>query len=392
MSTGLVWDERFAWHDAGLASTNLWVEPYPALDRPEAKRRLWSLMQASGLAARLTPIEARPATDEELRFFHTRAYVDRVRSMAEAGGGDAGESARFGRNGFEIARLAAGGCIAAVDAVLRGQVENAYALVRPSGHHAEPDRGRGFCIFANVVLAVEHARRVHGMRRVAVIDWDVHHGNSTQMAYYADPDVLTISLHQQACYPTDTGGLAETGEGAGHGANVNIPLPPGSGDGAYREAFDRVVMPAVYAFRPELIVVASGYDAAVNDPLGRMLCHSGTFRAMATAVVEAARTLCDGRLVVCQEGGYSPTYAPFCGLAVMEALSCEATEVVDPMLAWYAALGGQALQPHQANVIDAAAAAHGRMIGPGLKATGKGDAMLREDHSHPTPSLSSSRL
>lgn len=355
MATGLVWDERFAWHDAGLGSTNLWVEPYPALDRPEAKRRLWSLLQASGLAARLAAIRARPATDAELTRFHTTAYVDRVRALAEAGGGDAGESARFGRNGFEIARLAAGGCIAAVEAVLRREVENAYALVRPSGHHAEPDRGRGFCIFANVALAVAHAR-AWGVERIAVVDWDVHHGNGTQMAFYADPDVLTISLHQDTCYPTDSGTLAERGEGAGLGTNLNIPLPPGSGDGAWRAAVDRVVVPALNAFRPELVVVASGYDAAVNDPLGRMLCHSGTYRAMAAAMLQVARTHCDGRLVVCQEGGYSPTYAPFCGLAVIETLAGETSEVADPMLGWYSALGGQALQPHQAQAIQAAAA------------------------------------
>ncbi|MGF1626504.1 MAG: class II histone deacetylase [Alphaproteobacteria bacterium] len=355
MTTGLVWDERFAWHDAGPASTSPWVEPYPALDRPEAKRRLWSLLQASGLADRLVPIRARPATDDELLRFHTPAYVDRVRAMALAGGGDAGESARFGGNGFEIARLAAGGCIAAVDAVLQRQVENAYALVRPSGHHAGPARGRGFCIFGNVVLAVEHARIVHGVKRVAVIDWDVHHGNGTQTAYYCDPSVLTISLHQDGCYPIDTGAASETGDGAGFGANINVPLPPGSGDGAYRAAFDRIVVPAVTAFRPELIVIASGYDAAVNDPLGRMLCHSGTFRAMADAVVQLARAHCQGRLVICQEGGYSPTYAPFCGLAVIETLAGEATEVVDPMLGWYASMGGQALQPHQVMAIEAAA-------------------------------------
>jgi acetoin utilization deacetylase AcuC-like enzyme len=356
MATGLMWDERFAWHDAGLGLTNPWVEPYPALDRPEAKRRLWSLLQASGLGERLVPVRARPATEDELLRFHTAPYIDRVRSMALAGGGDAGESARFGRNGFEVARLAAGGCIAAVDAVLQGRVENAYALVRPSGHHAEPDRGRGFCIFGNVVLAVEQARRVHGVKRIAIVDWDVHHGNGQQLAYYANPDVLTISLHQQACYPKDTGDLSETGFGAGRGANINVPLPPGSGDGAYRAAFDRVVIPALTAFRPELIVVASGYDAAVGDPLGRMLCHSGTYRAMTEAIVQAARSLCGGRLVVCQEGGYSPTYAPFCGLAVIEAMSGEVTEAADPMCDWYASLGGQQLEPHQAKIIDAAAA------------------------------------
>jgi len=363
MSTGLVWDERYAWHEAGLGSSNPWVEPYPALDRPESKRRLWSLLQASGLAAKLTPIAARPATDEELMRYHTRDYVERVRALAEAGGGETGESARIARNGFDIARLAAGGCIAALDAVMKGEVENAYALVRPSGHHAEPDRGRGFCVFSNVVLAVEQARNVHGIRRIAVIDWDVHHGNSAQAAYYADPEVLTISLHQAGYYPADTGRVEETGAGPGRGANINVPLPPGCGDGAYRAAFEHIVLPAVHSFAPELIVVASGYDAAVSDPLGRMICHSGTFRAMATSTVAAARRHCNGRLVICQEGGYSPVYTPFCGLAVIEALSGEVTQVVDPMLVWYASLDGQALQPHQASLIDSIAATHGFVMG-----------------------------
>lgn len=354
MATGLVWDERYAWHDAGRASTNPWSEPYPALDRPESKRRLWSLLQASGLAQRLVALPARLATREELLRFHSAEYVDRIRDMAAAGGGDAGESARFGPNGYDVARLAAGGCLVAVEAVLEGRVDNAYALVRPCGHHAERDRGRGFCIFGNVVLAVEHARKAYGLRRVAVIDWDVHHGNGTQSAFYADPDVLTISIHQHACYPVDSGELAETGSGAGRGANINIPLPPGSGDPAWRAAMDRVVAPAVSAFGPELIVVACGYDAAVNDPLGRMLCHSETYRAMMATVLRVARTVCGGRVVVCHEGGYSPTYVPFCGLAVLETLSGERTDVVDPMLPWYSKLGGQSLLPHQERVIDAA--------------------------------------
>jgi acetoin utilization deacetylase AcuC-like enzyme len=155
----------------------------------------------------------------------------------------------------------------------------------------------------------------------------------------------------------ESGGVDEVGAGAGRGANLNIPLPPGSGDGAYRAAFERVVVPAVTAFRPELIVGASGYDAGGNDPLGRMLCHSGTFRFMAEKVVQLADSLCEGRLVVCQEGGYSPMYAPFCGLAVIEAMAGERTLVVDPMLGWYGALQGQDLQAHQVKVIDEAAAA-----------------------------------
>ncbi len=352
MTTGFVWHERYAWHDAGTASQSAWSEPYPALDRPESKRRLKSLIEASGLAEKLVPIAPRQATVEDLLRVHTAEYVERIRTLSEAGGGDAGESARFGPDGHLAASLAVGGCIEAVDAVLDGRAGNAYALVRPCGHHAEPDRGRGFCIFANAALAVRYAQSIRGVGRVAVIDWDVHHGNGTQTAFYDDPTVLTVSMHQDRCYPTDSGGLDEIGAGAGRGYNINLPLPPGSGHGAYLAALERLVLPAVREFRPDLIVVASGFDAAVSDPLGRMLCYSETYRLMTRQIMHAAETACGGRLVFCHEGGYSPTYVPFCGLAVVEELAGERTEVTDPLAGWYASMGGQALQPHQADLIQ----------------------------------------
>ncbi len=361
MSTALVWDERFAWHDAGRASSHPWVEPYPALDRPESKRRLRNLVEASGLLRELLQVPARPASVDALCRVHTREYVERVRRLSESGGGDAGESAYLGPGGYHIARLAAGGCIEAVDAVLAGRAGNAYALVRPCGHHAEADRGRGFCIFANVVVAVQHARQVHGLERIAVVDWDVHHGNGTEQAFYDDPGVLTVSLHQDRCYPVDSGGLDDTGAGAGRGFNLNLPLPPGRGNGAWTAALERVVIPMLEVYEPELVIVAAGYDAAASDPLGRMLCHSGTYREMTRQVRDAAARLCGGRLVVCHEGGYSPTYAPFCGLAVIETLAGVRTPVEDPLLAWYAAMGGQALALHQELLLERAEARVGAL-------------------------------
>ncbi len=355
-STGIVWSERFAWHDSGRASSNPWAEPYPALDRPESKRRIWSLLEASGLAEQLLRIAPRPATEEELLRFHTRAYLERLRALSDARGGEAGENAHLGPNGLEIASLAAGAAIEATDAVLSGKAKNAYALVRPCGHHAEPDRGRGFCIFGNLVLAAAHARALHGVERIAVIDWDVHHGNGTELAFYEDPNVLTISLHQEGYYPSDSGAVSAIGKGRGEGANINIPLPAGSGHGAYLAAFESVIVPAVERFKPELILVACGFDAAASDPLGRMLCHSGTFRAMTDCVLALAKAFSSDRLVLCQEGGYSPTYAPFCGLAVVEQLSGIRSEVTDPLLGWYANLEGQALRPHQAAVIESLSA------------------------------------
>ncbi len=282
--------------------------------------------------------------------------LQRVRLASADDGGMVGENVRIGPNGYDIALLAAGGCIEAVDAVLTGRVDNAYALVRPCGHHAEADSGRGFCVFGNVVLAVRHAKAVRGIERVAVVDWDVHHGNGTEAAFYDDPSVLTISLHQERCYPPDSGALEDIGKGAGRGFALNLPLPPGSGHGAYLAALDRVVLPALQRFRPELIVVASGLDACVGDPLGRMLCHSETYRQMTRRLMQAAEALCGGRLALCHEGGYAPSYAPFCGLAIIEELSSRRTSVADPMLGWYESLGGQALQPHQAALLNEAAA------------------------------------
>jgi acetoin utilization deacetylase AcuC-like enzyme len=353
MSTGYVWHERYAWHDAGRASLDPMVEAYPALDRPETKRRLHSLVEVSGLAQKLVRIPARPASEAELLRVHTAAYVKRIRDLSAAGGGHAGEpTAQFGPDGYDVACLAAGGCLEALRAVLEARVTNAYALVRPCGHHATADYGRGFTIFANIAIAAQAAKAEWGVDRIAVVDWDVHHGNGTQEIFYADPSVLTISLHQDGLYPPDSGAVEEVGEGAGKGYNINLPLPPGSGHGAYLAAMERVVGPALHAFRPQLIFIACGLDAGADDPLGRMLCHSETYREMTRILKTAAAELCDGRLIACHEGGYSPTYAPYCGLAVIATMADTRTGVEDPRLARYAKLGGQELLPHQRDLID----------------------------------------
>jgi acetoin utilization deacetylase AcuC-like enzyme len=358
MSTGFLWHERYMWHDTRSAGLFLpaggMLEPDEHAENPRTKRRLRNLLEVSGLLDRLTPLSPRPADESELLRFHTKAYIAKIRELSAAGGGDAGEFTPFGPGSYEIALLSAGGCIAAVDAVIGGRVGNAYALVRPPGHHAEAERGRGFCIFANVALAAAHARAVHGLERIAVVDWDVHHGNGTQAAFWTDPGVLTISIHQDRYYPPETGAVGEIGEGRGRGYNINVPLPPGSGSGAYRAAFERVVLPALRAYRPQLILVASGFDAGVTDPLGRMLLHSESYRQMARDLVNAAGELCAGRLLGCHEGGYSTAYVPFCGLAVLEELSGIATGVADPFLEFFQGMGYQELQSHQDAVIRAA--------------------------------------
>lgn len=232
-------------------------------------------------------------------------------------------------------------------------MDNAYALVRPPGHHAVAAEGMGFCIFGNVAIAVKHAVEERGLSRIAVVDWDVHHGNGTQSAFYSDPGVLTVSLHQQDAFPPGSGRVEEAGEGEGSGYNINVPLPPGSDVGAYESAFERVVIPALHRFHPELIVVASGLDAAAMDPLARQMMHSEGYRNLTRMIMEVANETCDGRLVAAHEGGYSSFLVPFCGLAIVETLSGEKTAVEDPYLPLIADMGGQGLQPHQARAIDA---------------------------------------
>jgi acetoin utilization deacetylase AcuC-like enzyme len=360
MQTGLVAHERYFWHDpgsgAGFSSSSSFVQPDQHPETPESKRRLLALLEVSGIGEQLIRIKPRPAEYRELRYFHTERYIETVRTLSAAGGGPIGDSASIGAGSYEIALLAAGGCIEAADAVLAGRIKNVYALVRPPGHHAEADQGRGYCVFGNAVLLVRHAQLARGVQRVAVVDWDVHHGNGTEGAFIADPSVLTVSIHQDRCYPVESGQLCVAGTGDAAGTNVNIPLPAGSGHGAYIAAFDRVVLPALQRFRPQLLVVASGLDASAMDPLGRMLCTSETYRAMAARVVSAADSLCAGRLVATHEGGYSHAYVPFCGLAVIEEFAASRTAVVDPYLEELMQMGGQELQPHQAAVIDAAAA------------------------------------
>ena len=198
------------------------------------------------------------------------------------------------------------------------------------------------------------------IERIAIVDWDSHHGNGTQDAFYADPSVLTISLHQANCYPPDSGGATETGAREAVGANINLPLPPGSGVGAYEAAFERVVIPALDDHRPELVVVACGFDSSAWDSHARLMLHSAAYRDLTRAMLDVADRHASGRLVYCHEGGYAPGYAPFCGLAVLEELSGYATGVDDPFLPIFEGFGYQDLQPHQAAVIEEVARALGR--------------------------------
>lgn len=239
-----------------------------------------------------------------------------------------------------------------VDAALDGTITNGYALLRPPGHHAECDKGMGFCIFNNVAVAAAHALEVRGLQRIAVVDYDVHHGNGTQQIFWEDDRVLLISLHQDSNYPLHSGPVTDVGAGKGAGFTINVPLPPGSGSGAYRGAFDQVVTPALDAFQPQLILVSSGFDAAFLDPLASQMCSSDDYRYFTKVMSAAAQKHCQGKLLAFHEGGYSEFYVPFCGLAVLEEMAGFKTGAKDPVLEDAQQWGYQGMQLWQQAVID----------------------------------------
>lgn len=334
---GLIYDDRYIQHNPGLLLIPSTRQPMPFVE-PELHRsnhrlaqRSKQLIDLTGLSDQMTAIPAAPAGRDDIASVHSNEYIDRVIEICEAGGGDVGEGAQVGPGSYEIALLAAGGAMAAVDAVFNGDARRVIAIVRPPGHHAVRDKGMGFCVFNNVAVAAHHARQSQQLERIAIIDWDVHHGNGTQDAFYDDPQVLFISLHQEHLYPSDSGTLQEDGTGDGVGYNVNIPLPAGSGDAAYLAAFDRLVLPVLDAFQPELIMISAGQDASTMDPLGRMCVTTEGYRRMTSLLINRAERHASGRLVVLLEGGYSEVYAPYCTLAIAETLAGVQTNIPEPI-------------------------------------------------------------
>jgi len=329
--TGFVFDERFLGHDPGTHTTVLMrsgsfemaAEPHPS--SLFITRRIKQFLDGSSLTAQMHPIPVRVATEDEIAVYHTREYIAGIRAHVAGGPakGDWGEvepDTVLSPGSFEAALYAAGGSMNAVDAVMKGEVRNAYALLRPPGHHAMRNRAMGFCIFNNTVIAAHHARNAFGLERIMIVDWDVHHGNGTQDAFYQDPGVLFISLHQENWYPRLSGELEQVGSGLGAGYTVNIPLPAGTGDRGYRAAFEQLVLPIGLQFKPQLIIVTAGQDANWLDPLARMMITMAGFRQMSELMLGLAEEVCDGRLVMLQAGGYSTAYVPYCTAAAVEPL------------------------------------------------------------------------
>jgi acetoin utilization deacetylase AcuC-like enzyme len=276
---------------------------------PESRRRLEAIVAqlqdpgAGALWDRCVEPDFEPATADQLAWVHDPEYIAEVEDIARAGGGYLDPDTCATPRTYEAAALAAGAAISATQAVLLGELEQAFCFVRPPGHHARPGAGKGFCFFNNVAVAAECALRQGHRDRVAIVDWDLHHGNGTQESFYSRREVLYTSLHQSPYYPF-SGGVDEIGSGDGLGATINIPLPMGSGDEVYERAFDGLVLPALDAFRPELILVSAGYDAHFADPLGQMLLTTRAYFRLTRQLLAGAVRHCQARLVLVLEGGY----------------------------------------------------------------------------------------
>jgi acetoin utilization deacetylase AcuC-like enzyme len=292
MATAYVYDPIYLEHD--LPS------------HPENAQRLSSVIDAleeSDLTSRLELLEPRPATVAELERVHTREHIERVRQVAESGGGQLDADTYVCPRSYDAAAMAAGGVVRAVEAALAGEVKNAFALVRPPGHHATADRGMGFCLFNNVAVAARAALSGGTVGRVFIADLDVHHGNGTGEIFAQDPAVFYFSTHQYPYYP-GTGHWQERGCGDGEGTTLNVPLPPGIGDSGYAKVYEELVWPLARRFAPDLILVSVGYDAHWKDPLAQMNLSLAGYAALQRELVRLADTLCDGRIVFTLEGGY----------------------------------------------------------------------------------------
>jgi len=299
---------------------------------PESPERLLTTMRAleeAGVRAKLTRIEASPLAMEHLEAVHDGAYIEQVRRMAESGGGHLDLDTYLSPCSYEAALMAAGGLVCAVDAVLEGKADNAFALVRPPGHHALPNRGMGFCLFNNVAIAARYALDQHGLDRVLIADFDVHHGNGTQEVFYHDSRVLYFSTHQYPHYP-GTGYWREIGEGEGEGYTVNVPLPAGVGDEGYERIFGEILRPLAERYRPQLILVSAGYDAHWADPLAAMRLSITGYAQLARALRSLADELCQGRLVFTLEGGYNLEVLSHSILATFRVLLGEG-DITDPL-------------------------------------------------------------
>jgi acetoin utilization deacetylase AcuC-like enzyme len=307
---------------------------HAAHDEPqhvEQAARLYAItaaLNASGLRSVLLDVPARPATEAQLRAVHTEQMIELVRWSATRPRSWIDHDTYTTPASWDAALMAAGATLAVVDAVVSGSVRNGFALVRPPGHHATPTESMGFCLFNNVAIAARYAIDHLGVTRVAIVDFDVHHGNGTQDIFYDDDRVFFCSTHASPLYP-GTGAEREIGSGRGRGTTMNLPLPHGVGDAGFARLFEDVVIPALRRYRPDLILVSAGYDGHWADPLGPLTLSVAGYAALTRRLKETAEEVCNGRIALVLEGGYNLKALAASVLACLEVLANDDT-VVDP--------------------------------------------------------------
>ncbi len=291
--TGVVRHELYKQHLAN----------FPHVESPDRLQVIYDMLDADDMAGKFENISPRPASYEELAWIHSQAHVERIARTDGKTHASLDPDTQTTALSYQAAKLAVGGLFSLVDQIFEGKVKNGFALVRPPGHHAEADRAMGFCLFNNVALGARYVMKRHGVKKVLIVDWDLHHGNATQHSFYSDSDVLYFSTHQYPHYP-GTGGLREVGRGQGAGFTVNVPLWPGHGDAEYYQIFKRILLPIAGAFQPDFIFISAGFDTYIADPLGGMRVTPQGFAAMTRLLMDLAKSYASERLAVTLEGGY----------------------------------------------------------------------------------------
>ncbi|MBW1770953.1 MAG: histone deacetylase, partial [Deltaproteobacteria bacterium] len=292
-TTGIVCHDIYKKHLAG----------FPHVESPERLQVIYDMLDGADMAGKFVSISPRPATHDELAWIHSRSHIERVAATDGKPHASLDPDTQTTPLSYQAAKLAAGGLFSLVDRIFDGTVKNGFALVRPPGHHAEEDRAMGFCLFNNVAIGARYAMETYGLKRILILDWDLHHGNATQKSFYEDPDVLYFSTHQYPHYP-GTGSLGEVGTGEGVGFTVNVPLFPGYGDDDFFKIIEQILYPIGSAFKPELVFVSAGFDTYVEDPLGGMRVTPKGYAAMTRLMMDFAKTCASERLAITLEGGY----------------------------------------------------------------------------------------
>jgi len=308
MTVGLIYNPVYLEHDTG-----------EHLENRQRLVEVVGLLERSGLMSQLTPLEPYPASIEEMCLVHTQQHLAHIQTCARSGGGWLDLDTCMCPQSYKTALYAVGGAIVGVDWVMSGDVDSAFALLRPPGHHATADEAMGFCLFNNIAIAASYALKHHHLARVLIVDFDCHHGNGTQEIFYRHPGVMYFSAHQYPFYP-GTGYLDEIGEGEAEGTKVNVPLPAHCGDSGYVRTFEEILAPSAQRFHPQLILVSAGFDPHWADPISSMEMSVAGFAKLAAILKELAQELCPGRLLFLLEGGYHLQALAYSVKATLEVL------------------------------------------------------------------------